>query len=495
MSNSAVASPAARRGLGAFIAILALVELSSGATQIYMTPLLPTIALRWHVSVSALSWLVIAFGLSTTVTTPLFAKLGDVYGHRKVLTVEVALVTIGSLVVALAPSYPLLLTGRLLQGMYAAYLPLMFGAVRSRYSHDDTRRSISYLTAVLLFAVLGSLIVVAMIARYAGSPTWAEWLPAGLALIGLVSLLVTRGQQAGMRPAQAREAAPRIDWAGFVLLAGGFALVLLGLSEGPTWGWASGRILGCLIVGVLALAAWAAVELRVANPLADVRFLFRPAFLPIYATGFLLYLAALGGQVGNATFSAAPGKLLGYGLGLNAFQLSMWGAFSLAFACAAVVCTPRLSRVIGMRGVMALGALFAMVGYMLLSIDHGSLAVFEAFLALAYIGIGFAESSTRVLVVDQLRDGEVAIGEGIYELAITVGSAVGAAVFAAIMSANASKIPGLSTERGYELMWVVEAMACLLALVIAVGYLLAGRSKKNAAAQSAAVPVTAKESR
>ena len=330
MSNSAVASPAARRGLSAFIAILALVELSSGATQIYMRALLPTIALWWHVSVRALSWLVIAFGLSTTVTTPLFAKLGDVYGHRKVLTVEVALVTIGSLLVATAPSFGLILAGRLLQGMYAAYLPLMFGAVRSRYSHDDTRRSISYLTAVLLFAVLGSLIVVAMIARYAGSPTWAEWLPAGLALIGLVSLLVTRGQQAGMRPAQAREAAPRIDWAGFVLLAGGFALVLLGLSEGPTWGWSSGRVIGCLVAGVLALAAWAWVELHVAEPLADVRFLFRPAFLPVYATGFLLYLAALGvGRSSNATFSAAPGKLLGYGLGLNAFQLSMWGAFEL----------------------------------------------------------------------------------------------------------------------------------------------------------------------
>jgi MFS family permease len=493
MSNSPVASPAARRGLGAFLAILALVELSSGATQVYMTPLLPTIALRFHVSVGALSWLVIAFGLSTTVTTPLFAKLGDVYGHRKVLTVEVALVTIGALLVALAPNFPLLLTGRLLQGTYAAFLPLMFGAVRSRYSHEDTRRAVSYLTGVLLFGVFGALIVVAMIARYAGSPTWAEWLPAGLALIGLVSLVLTRGQQAGERPAQAAQAAPRIDWAGFVLLAGGFALVLLGLSEGPTWGWASGRILGCLIVGVLALAAWVAVELRAANPLADVRFLFRPAFLPIYAAGFLLYLAALGSQVGVATFSASPGKLLGYGFGLDAFQLSMWGAFGIAFSCVAVACTPRLSRVIGMRGVMALGALSAVVGYTLISIDHGSLAAFEIFLALAYLGLGFAESSTRTLVVDQLRDGEVAIGEGIYELAITVGSAVGAAIFAAIASANAAKFPGLATERGYELIFVIAALACLLALVVAVGYLLAGRSKKDAAAQS--VPVTAKESR
>src|SRR3984957_15140985 len=145
MSNSAGATPAARRGLGAFLAILALVELSSGATQAYITPLLPTIALRFHVSVGALSWAVIAFTLSTAVTTPLLTKLGDLYGHRKVLTVEVALVAIGSLLVATAPNFGVLLAGRGLEGVDEGSLPLMFGLVRSRYSHDDTRRSISYL--------------------------------------------------------------------------------------------------------------------------------------------------------------------------------------------------------------------------------------------------------------------------------------------------------------------------------------------------------------
>jgi MFS family permease len=495
MSNSAGASPAARRGLGAFLAILALVELSSGATQVYITPLLPTIALRFHVSVGALSWALIAFTLSTAVTTPLLTKLGDLYGHRRVLTVEVALVAIGSLLVATAPNFGLILAGRVLQGMYAAYLPLMFGLVRSRYSHDDTRRSISYLTGVLLFGILGSLVVVAMIARYAGSPTWAEWLPAGLALIGVASLVITRGQHAGDRTAQAREAAPRVDWAGFGLLAAGLALVLLALSEGPTWGWSSGRVIGCLVAGVLALAAWAAVELRVAEPLADVRFLFRPAFLPVYAVGFGLYFVAVGSQVVSATFGAAPGKLIGYGFGLDAFQLSLWGAFGVVFSCVAVTATPRVSRLIGMRGVMALGALFAVAGYTLLSIDHATLVVFETFLALAAFGLGFVESSTRIIVVDQLRDGEVAVGEGIYELAITVGGAVGSAVFAAITSANASKFPGLATERGYELSWVVSALVALLAVTVAAGYLLVGRSKKNAAAKPAAVPPALEETR
>ncbi|HEY1665068.1 MAG TPA: hypothetical protein VGG54_05200, partial [Trebonia sp.] len=110
-------------------------------------------------------------------------------------------------------------------------------------------------------------------------------------------------------------------------------------------------------------------------------------------------------------------------------------------------------------------------------------------------GLGFVESSTRILVVDQLRDGEVAVGEGIYELAITVGGAVGSAVFAAITSANASKFPGLATERGYEASWIVSALVCLLALTVAAAYVLAGRPKKSAAAPPAAVPPALEETR
>jgi hypothetical protein len=67
------------------------------------------------------------------------------------------------------------------------------------------------------------------------------------------------------------------------------------------------------------------------------------------------------------------------------------------------------------------------------------------------------------------------MGEGIYELSITVGGAVGAAVLGAALSAHASKVPGIATQRGYTIAWLLMAAFGLVAAVVAVGYLLAER--------------------
>jgi MFS family permease len=458
-----------RRALGSFLAVLIIVELFSGVIQVYFTPLYATLAEKFHVSVGTLSWALTGFALATAVTTPLFAKLGDVWGHRRVLRVEVGIVALGSVLVAVAPNFPVLVTGRVLQGMFAAYLPLMFGLVRSRYSHEDTRRSVSYLTSVLIFGILAGVLVVGLIVRYSGSPTWALWLPAIGTLIGFVGLVVVRGETVVVNPEV------KVDWLGAALLAVGLVGVLLGLSQGPTWHWSSARVLTCLIGGAAVLLLWCYVELHTAQPLADLRFLFRPLFLPIYAVGFCIYFGATGGQVVNATFMAAPHEMLGYGLGLDAFHIALWLPFGLLFMFFGVLGTARLGKAIGFRTVMALGAVLATLGAVLIAAYHGNLAIFLTLYAISALGFGLIESSTRTLVVDHLREGEVSMGEGIYELAITVGGAVGAAVLGAALSAHASKVPGIATQRGYTVAWLLMAAFGLVAAIVAIGYLVAER--------------------
>ncbi len=458
-----------RRALGTFLAVLVLVELFSGVIQIYFTPIYATLAKHFDVSVGTLSWTLTGFTLATAVSTPVFAKLGDIWGHRRILRIEVGIVALGSVLIAVAPNFPLLVTGRVLQGMYAAYLPLMFGLVRSRYSHDDTRRSVSYLTSVLIFGIIAGLVSVGMIFRYTGGITWALWLPAIGTLVGFVGLLVVRGEKVVVHPEV------RVDWLGAALLIVGLGGLLLGLSQGPEWHWTSTRVLACLIGGAALLAVWCLVELRTAQPLADLRFLFKPLFVPIYLIGFCVYFGAVGGQVANSTFMAAPHKLLGYGLSLDAFHIALWLPVGLAFMFFGVLGTARLGRAIGFRNVMMLGAICAALGPALLAVWHGSLATFLVLYALSALGVGLIESSTRTLVVDGLREGEVAIGEGVYELAITVGGAVGSAVLGAVLAEHASKLPGIATQSGYIMCWLVSAGVGLIAAVVAIGYAIAGR--------------------
>lgn len=470
-----------RQPLRTFLLSLVLVELFSGVLQVYFIPVYGTLATKFNVSIGTLSWALTAFTLATAVSTPVFAKLGDVYGHRRVLRAEVAIVALGSVLIAVAPDFPVLVIGRVLQGMFAAYLPLMFGLVRSRYPHEETRRAVSYLSSVLIFGVLAGSVLTGIIVRYGNGPTWALWLPAIGTLAGFAGLLVVRGEESHQRPAGVK-----IDWTGAVLLAAGLTFVLLALSEGSSWGWGSGSVVGFLIGGVVVLAAWWAVELRVSQPLADLRFVFKPLFLPVYAIGFCIYFSSIGGQVAVSTFMAAPGKALGYGLSLTPLAISMASVPVYFVTFLAVLSTAWLGRRIGFREVMLVGCAAAFVGYLALVFWHNSLGAFVIVYSIASIGVGLIESSTRTLVVDGLREGEISIGEGIYELSITTGAAVGSAVLGAILSANASKVAGLAQQSGYELAWLTSSLVALLAAGLALGYVLTARRSRQAASQVAA---------
>lgn len=464
--SSASSNPPRQVSLASFIGPLVLVELFSGVLQIYFTPVYASLATKFGVGIGTLSWALTGFTLAGAVSTPVFAKLGDVYGHRKILRIQVAIVAAGSVLIAAAPSFSVLVLGRVLQGMFPAYLPLMFGMVRERYDQADTRRAISYLTSILIFGVVFGLIAVGLITKYTDGPTWALWLPAIGTLVGLAGLLIVRGERFE------RPAGLRVDWVGAVMLGVGFALLLLGISEGSDWGWLSARVVGSIVLGVLVLAAWAIIELRVDQPLADLRWLFKPHFVPIYVVGFCVYLAVLGGQVVGSTFMAAPAKSLGYGLGLDSFHISLWLALTFFIMFLGVVSTARLGKAIGFRTVMMIGAIMAAIGYLGLIIWHDNLAVFVILTAIAVGGMGFIESSTRTLVVDGLRENEVAMGEGIYELSISVGPAVGSAVLGAVLAANASKVQGLATQAGYQVSWAVMGGACVVAALAAIGYFL-----------------------
>jgi MFS family permease len=469
-----------RKPLHLFLASLVVVELFSGVLQVYFVPVYGALGARFHVSVGTLSWALTSWTLATVVSTPLFAKLGDVYGHRKILRIEVAIVAAGSVLIAVAPNFPLLIVGRVLQGTFAAYLPLMFGLVRSRYPEDETQRAISYLSSVLIFGGLAGSALTGLIVRFANGPTWALWLPAAGTLVGFAGLLVVRGE-----PAPARGPGQRVDWAGAALLGAGLTFVLLALSEGSSWGWGSGRTLGFLIGGAAVLAVWCVVELRTEQPLADLRFVFRPVLLPVYVIGFCIYFGSVGGQVVMSTFMSAPRHLFGYGLSLTPLAISMATIPVWFSAFVATFVTARLGRAIGFRLVMVVGSVGAFIGLGGLTVWHNGVAPFLVLYSLSFLGAGFIESSTRTIVVGELREGEVAIGEGIYELAITLGGAAGSAVLGAVLSASPSKVPAIASQGGYELAWLTAAILSLLAAVVAAGYAMPGSRLRPARRQEA----------
>jgi MFS family permease len=466
---------------------LVIVELFSGVLQVYFTPLYAALGKKYDVSIGTLSWALTAFTLAAVVFTPLLARLGDLYGHRKILKIEVAIVAIGSVLVAVAPDFGTLVVGRVLQGSLAAYLPLMFGLIREKFRDDDLRRGVAYLTSVLIFGVVVGLVAIGAIVDVTSDPTWALWLPAlgtavGFGLLWLVPNETADPAEPGVRPSN-----KHVDWPGVLLLAGGLVAVLLALTEGSTWGWGSLRTVGLIALGVIVLAGWVLVELRTAEPLTDVRYLFRPNLAPVFAIGFFIYFSAIGSQVAVATLLELPGHLLGYGFSLTPWHFSLYYALVYFFTFLAAASTARSGRVFGFKETIVAGCVLVAVGYGGLIFVDRTLTGFLVFLAIAGAGAGFIEGSTRTVIVDSLREGEVAMGEGVYELAITVGGTVGAAVLGGVLSANAVKGQAFATLHGYRTAFVIMGVVGLLAAVVALAYLVKGRSGQNRSAGPSAI--------
>ena len=445
-------------GFGAVLVPLMLVEMFSGVLQVYFTPLYPRLAERFHVGIGTMSWTLTAWTLATVVSTPLLAKLGDTFGHRKILRCEVAIVATGCVLIAAAPTFPVLLAGRILQGTFAAYLPLMFGLIRTGFDADTTRRGIARLSAIVLFGAMAGSLATGLITEYVHGPTWALWLPALGTLAGFGGLWLVPDVPF-VRPAKTT-----IDWFGAVLLGAGLACVLLGVSNGPRWGWSSPGIVGPLVGGVALLAAWAVMELRLDQPLVDLRRLLRRTAAPVYLIGAAVYFGFLGGQVAIASF-------LGTRLGLTPFGISLAvvPVFFVAFAAAAA--TARAGRAIGYPWVLVVGAGICAAGFGGMTLFHRSVAGFVTLFSVAGLGNGLIEGSTRILVVDTLRQHETSIGEGLYELAITTGAAVGSASAAALLTAHLTPA-GAPTEHSYVLIWGLAALLCLAAVGAGIAFAL-----------------------
>ena len=100
--------------------VLALGGSSYALLQSLVAPALPDIQHALHTSENAVSWILTAYLLSASVATPLIGRLGDMYGKERLLMIVLALLSVGTLVSALATSLPLMLVGRVIQGAAAA---------------------------------------------------------------------------------------------------------------------------------------------------------------------------------------------------------------------------------------------------------------------------------------------------------------------------------------------------------------------------------------
>ena len=438
------------------VPVLAFGGILMAVMQTVVVPLLPSLPRLTHSSAGAVSWMVTATLLSGAVLTPVLGRAGDMYGKRRVLTSALALMTVGSVMCALSSDIRVLIFARALQGAAAAVVPLSISILRDELPPERRGSAVALMSSTVGIGAALGLPLAALIVQYAN---WHVmfWATSALGALGVWAIWWA------VRESPVREPG-RFDVLGALGLAVGLVCLLLGVSQGGQWGWGSARILSLFLATVVVFGLWWWQQLRVEQPLVDLRLVSKPrvglSHVAALLTGFAFYANSLV----TAQLVQAP-KATGYGLGLSIVQT---GLCLLPGGVTMLLLSPvsaRISAARGPRVTLAIGAAIIALGYVVRIADSRDLWTIILGATVVATGTTFAYSALPTLILRAVPAGQTASANGVNVLMRTIGQATSSAVVAAVLVHHTSLVGGLPlpTLHGYLMAFGIAGVIALVA--------------------------------
>jgi EmrB/QacA subfamily drug resistance transporter len=450
------------------LAILTLGGTAYALQQTMVIPALPALQRDLHTTTTWVTWVLTIFLLVASVATPVLGKLGDQYGKERLLTITLACSLAGCVGAALAWNIWSLIAFRAVQGAGGAIFPLSFGIIRDEFPRERMTVGIGLISAV--FGVGGGfgIVLAGLIVDHA---SWRWLFIVGAVPYALAGVLVHR-----FVPESPIKTPSRVDLVGASLLSLGLISLLLGLTEGESWGWTSARIAGFALAAAVFLVAWGMAELRVADPMVDMRMLARRQVLFTNLTAIIAGFAMFGSFVLVPNFVETPKglpesvrHLVHYGFDASATKAGLYllpSSFTLLFA----------GPLAGLIARRTSGKWPLALGMLLTAVAAASLALWndrswEIFVAMAVLGagIGFALASMATLITEAVRPSETGVATGMNTVMRTVGGVVGGQVGAALLSAHTIRgTGGVPAVTGFTVAFAISAVAALVGAGVAV---------------------------
>lgn len=315
-------------------------------------------------------WLITGYLIVGAAIAAVVGRLGDLFGRRRVLIVVLAIGAIGSLISALSTNFPVLLAGRLMQGVTGAILPLCIGLVHENMPKDRAPMAIGLMISGASIGTAAGLVVGGMIVDQF---SWHGifFTSAGLCVTAALATL------AFVPVSIRRPSMHAVDWMSGLAFAPGVALVLVYFSMGKSWGWGNPMSLGALALGVALVAWWVRRSLASANPLIAIRSFADRTIAVGGAVTALVSMSTLQITVFFSLLLQAPAWTVA-GLGLTA---TMAGLAKLPSNLSSTFAGPLGGWLAGRGGgriALVVGGLITTAGWLLwfvLEIDSFALAV------------------------------------------------------------------------------------------------------------------------
>lgn len=408
---------------------------------------MPSMARDLGVDITAIGWVVTGFFVTQATLLPVAGRAGDLYGRRRVFVTGVVILIVGSVLCGLAWSAASLIGFRVLQAAGAcAMAPTAISYIGELFSPRERGQALGILSAVISIApVIALNIAGALVAGFGWrSVFWFTPIVGVGVLLGALIVLPALGGGGGSRS---------FDLRGAALGGVGLLGVLLGVSRGEAWGFASVATVTSILVGVVALALFVVNEHRAADPLLDLG-LFRLRSVSTANVASWASAAALFGVLVLLPFYLT--RVLGYGPVALGLAIS---PIALSF----IVVSPLAGRAVGRVGparLAAWGFALSTAGALETALAAGSEWYPAILPGIVMFGVGLALASSPITTsaISEAPHAQMGVASSLPNISRYAGGALGTAVLGVVM--HAAIPPG--AERGTS-----QAIGAVRELIVA----------------------------
>jgi EmrB/QacA subfamily drug resistance transporter len=392
--------------------------------QTIVTLALPKMINDFSLTVSTAGWIATSYILANAVFVPIWGKLGDTIGRKKVYLSGFIIFIIGSVMAGFAWNFPSMILFRIIQAIaVSADYPSAMSILAVTFPHGKKRAQAMgiWSSAFAAAVVFGPLIGGPMIDNFGWRSIFLINLP-----VGLIGLLMA---WKFVKESMSEKKAVNFDFAGAITLGIALSSLVLVLDKGYEWGWSSSNSLLCYSATAIFSIIFYFVERNHPEPIVDLKFFKNLVFVNTLANNFVVFMSLMGGLLLIPIFAST---FLGY----NATQT---GYLFIPMAIAMVSMAPvgaALTGKIQPRYVIAASTLIAAIGILMFNyLDPRSTAwdiVIPLMVMAAGMGLGMSQRTN--VIASAVPIGEIGVASSILALARNIAGAFGIALFTTVLN-------------------------------------------------------------
>ena len=385
---------------------------------------LPKIIQDFGITVSSAGWIATAYILANAIFVPIWGKLGDTIGRKKVYILGFTIFIFGSVLAGLSWNLSSMIVFRIIQAIAgSADYPTAMAIIAVTFPAGKERTqalglwSASFAAA----AVFGPLLGGPLIDNFSWRSVFLVNLPIGI--IGLIMAMIY------IEESVSEKKSTSFDWWGAITLGISLSALVLVLDRGLDWGWLSLNSFIAYFTMIISFIIFQRIERKTPEPIIDFKFFKMPTFVNTLVNNFVVFMGMMGGIFLIPIFASTY-------LGLNATET---GLLFMPMAFMMMIFSPLGGQFAGKvqpRYIIAISTLVASLGLFLFSYLDPKSTVWDIIIPLSIMagGLGFGMAQRTSLIASIVPENEVGIASSVLALVRNIAGAFGIALFGTILN-------------------------------------------------------------